>query len=78
MDNLVTIGVSIVGVVIGMALYLKAKQKDQAKEGVVLEFKQKVQETQVVDLKKELNEIPDQQKQVTNPENVVDFWNKKK
>jgi preprotein translocase subunit SecF len=78
MDNLFLIGVSVVGVVIGLAFYLKMKQRNQAKDGVVLEFKQKVQETQVADLKKELNEITEQQKQVTNPENVVDFWNKKK
>ncbi len=76
MEALQTIGI-IVGLVIGFAWYLKNKQKDLAKEGTVLEMKQKDQIEQIDKLKEQMKDIPKQEANKT-PDNVIDFWNKKK
>lgn len=76
MEALQTIGI-IVALVIGFAWYLKNKQKDSAKEGTVLEMKQRTQEQELAILKKEMGNIPEQEASKP-PANVIDFWNKKK
>lgn len=67
----------IVATIIAIAWYLNSKKKGLAKEGVVLEMKQKTQEIEIIKQKEELKDIPEQEKNKT-PDNVIDFWNKKK
>lgn len=76
METLQTLGI-LVALIIGFAWYLKNRQKDLAKEGTVLEMKQKSQEVEIVKQKEELAQIPEQQKELTS-DNVINFWDKKK
>ena len=76
MDTLQTLGI-IVAIIIGFSWYLKNKKKGLAMEGKVLEMKQKNQVEEIDKLKEEMKQVPEQQKDLP-PDNIINFWNKKK
>ena len=69
---------TVIIMIIAFSWYLYSKKKNLAKDGQVLQMKQKTQEQDLGILKDQLKDIPEEQKNNSTPDNVIDFWNKKK